>query len=421
MANGEQQKPAKTKAVVAPWEAAYRQFANEFEPFEWKGNQKSLSVLTDSKSGARFCECHIRASKLIPLSTTDVPLDPEQPEYRANRELVTNHVAFAQMKEDALGGRTFSNIVAEYSKDYDPEHPLKIIGGQHRYQAIKAALDAGIDNYHGVKVYLDLDMDQRLDVQLISNTNIAISSDLYDRMQETFKGPELRDWCQAVGLLEAGKDFADRGGRGRPLTVRDARTFICNYYRGQDLDLKKFDVSDTTPVLCESGAHDADWDVLRTQHPEIWKDAALAAAGKEFARLMKAQRSAFAGKSPAPPIDYPEKALNAAVLSAWAYVAGALHNNNVRLQRHFGLADTAGRDPLNAGALARGRHRTDPENYRGLGYRTDLKERGRLVELFGLQAEEGKGITISAVDIAIKKYHAKQAQLEVQKAQAKVG
>ena len=175
------------------------------------------------------------------------------------------------MKEDALGGRTFSNIVAEYSKDYDPEHPLKIIGDQHRYQAIRAALDAGIDNYHGVKVYLDLDMDQRLDVQLISNTNIAISSDLYDRMQETFKGPELREWCQSVGLLEVGKDFADRGGRGRPLTVRDARTFICNYYRGQELDLKKFDVSDTTPVLCENGAHDADWDVLRTEHPEIWK------------------------------------------------------------------------------------------------------------------------------------------------------
>jgi hypothetical protein len=39
--------------------------------------------------------------------------------------------------------------------------------------------------------------------------------------------------------------------------------------------------------------------------------------------------------------------------------------------------------------------------------------------LFGLQAEEGKGITSPAVDIAIKKYHAKQAQLEVQKAQAK--
>jgi hypothetical protein len=30
----------------------------------------------------------------------------------------------------------------------------------------------GIDEYHGVKVYLGLDIKQRLDVQLISNTNI---------------------------------------------------------------------------------------------------------------------------------------------------------------------------------------------------------------------------------------------------------
>jgi hypothetical protein len=54
-----------------------------------------------------------------------------------------------------------------------------------------------------------------------------------------------------------------------------------------------------------------------------------------------------------------------------------------------------------------------------LGYRTDAKERARLVELFYLQAEDGKGVTASAVDIAIKKYHAKIAQLEVQKAQLK--
>jgi hypothetical protein len=396
----------------------YQEFATVFEPFEWIDTHL-LTPMVDKKSGARYCECHIRASKLVPLATTDVPLDPDQPEYRANRELVMNHVAFAQMKQDALAGRAFSNIVAEYLKDEDTAHPLKIIGGQHRFKAIEAALAAGVDEYHGVKVYLDLDMDQRLDVQLTSNTNIAISSDLFDRMHETFKGPQLRDWCQSVGLLEPGQDFADRGGRGRPLTVRDARTFICNYYRGQELDLKKFDASDTTPILCDSGEHDATWDNIRSTKRDIWTNAALSTAGKEYARLVKAQRNSFSGKTPRPPIDYPEKALNAAVMAAWAYVAGALRNNQTRLQRHFSFADTAGRDPLNASALAKGRHRTDPENYRGLGYRTDAKERGRLVELFALQAEEGKGITPSAVDIAIKKYHAKQAQLEVQKAQEK--
>jgi hypothetical protein len=411
---------AKQKPPEERWRTVYREFAEEFLPWEWTNTPKVLHTFVDSKSKARFCECHIRASKLISLGTTDVPLDPEQSDYRANRELVTNHAAFAQMKDDAHNGRTFSNIVAEYTKDYDPEHPLKIIGGQHRFKAIELALGSGVDNYHGVKVYLDLDMDQRLDVQLISNTSIAISSDLYDRMQETAKGPELRDWCQSTGLLPPGKDFADRGGRGRLLSVRDARTFICNYYAGQQLDMKKFEVSDTTPMLCVSGEHDDAWDKLRDERPNLWKDTALEKAGKEFARLIAAQRTAFEGKAPKPPVDFPEKALNAAIMSAWAYVAGALHSNAVRLQRHYALADSAGRDPLNAAALAKGRHRTDPDNYRGLGYRTDAKERARLVELFGLQAEEGKGITPQAVDVAIKKYHAKQAQLDVQKAQAKV-
>jgi hypothetical protein len=69
--------------------------------------------------------------------------------------------------------------------------------------------------------------------------------------------------------------------------------------------------------------------------------------------------------------------------------------------------------------LAKGRHKTDPENYRGLGYRTDAKERGRLVELFYLQAENGSGITPSLIDLAIKKYHAKRAVLEVAEAEGK--
>jgi hypothetical protein len=410
----------KAVAKETSFEAAYKQFGDQLVPFEWVQAPKRLVIMTDKKSGARFCECHIKASKLITLGTTDVPLDPSQPEYRANRELVANHAAFAQMKEDAKAGRMFSNIVAEYSKDIAPDHPLKIIGGQHRFEAIRAALDAGVDGYHGVKVYLDLNMDQRLDVQLISNTNIAISSDLYDRMQETFKGPEPRDWSPSVGLLQQGQVFADRGGRGRPLTVRDARTFICNYYRGQDIDPKKFDSSDTTPILCDSGQQDPDWDQLRAIKTGIWADAGLAAAGKEFTKLVTAQRNAFLNSKTKPPVDYPEKALNAAVMAAWAYVAGALSKNATRLQRHSALSSTAGRDPLNASALAKGRHRSDPENYRGLGYRTDAKERGRLVELFWLQAEDGRGITTATIDVAIKKYHAKQAQLEVQKAQARV-
>jgi hypothetical protein len=69
-------------------------------------------------------------------------------------------------------------------------------------------------------------------VQLISNTNIAISGDLFDRLQETSQGPQLRDWCQSAGLLEGGEDFADSYERGGTISVRMARTFITNYFKG---------------------------------------------------------------------------------------------------------------------------------------------------------------------------------------------
>ena len=49
--------------------------------------------------------------------------------------------------------------------------------------------------------------------------------------------------------------------------------------------------------------------------------------------------------------------------------------------------------------------------------RMDAKERGRFVELFYLQAEKGEGITKASVELAIKKFHAKQAQLEVMEAE----
>ncbi len=169
-----------------------------------------------------------------------------------------------------------------------------------------------------------------------------------------------------------------------------ARTFITNYFKGMTIDTKKFDLTDTTPVVCSSGGPDPEWEKLKSDNPKLWSNAALLDAAKEFAALVKAQREAFqsAGK-PKPKPDYPEKAYNVAVMSAWASIAGMLHANPTRLKRHFELRKIAGKDPLNAAALAKGRHKTDADNYRGLGYRTDPRERGRFVELFNLQAEDG--------------------------------
>lgn len=394
-------------------------FASESEPLE----RPHLPLLRDLRTGATYVECHIRANELVRLGTVDVPLDPEeQADYRANRELVEDHVAFEQMKEDALLRRTFSNLVCEFSRAFDREHPLKIVGGQHRFTAIQEALAAGIDEWHGLKVYFGLDNDQRIDVQLISNTNIAVSTDLFDRMQETLSGPELRNWCQEVGLLGVGQDFADKRGRASPLTVRAARTFIVNYFRGRSVAPEKFDQSESTPTICKSGTADNEWQALRAKNSKLWQDTGLLAAGKEFAALIAAQRKAFGPSAAAKKvnIDFSEKALNYAVLSAWAFTAGVLHPNQIRIGRHYSLKDQAGKDPLNAAVLAKGRHKTDPDNYRGLGYRTDSKERARLVELFFLQAERGEGISSVLVDVAIKKFHAKEAQLEVVRAQQKV-
>jgi len=406
----------KASEKQAPKSTDFENFLAKFAPLE----APNVQLLTDYRTSARYCECHIKAEKLISLGTTDVPLDPEeQAEYRANRELVEDAPAFERMLADARERRTFSNIVAEYTAEFDKETPLKIIGGQHRFQAIKAALDVGVNEYHGVKVYFDLNTDQRLDVQLISNTNIAISGDLFDRMHETVMGPQLRTWCQLVGLLDKAQDFADRRLRGGPISVQLARTFILNYFAGAKVDPKKFDLTETTPELCSTGQRDDDWEVLRSSNPKLWEDKGLKRAGQEFARLVTAQRAAFVKAKPRAPSDYPEKGMNPAILASWGFVSGMLQGNTVRLDRHYGLADIKNPDPLNAGALAKGRHKTDPENYRGLGYRTDAKERGRLTELFFLQTDKGEGVTKNIVDVAIAKFHAKQATLEVEKLKAK--
>lgn len=379
-----------------------------------------LFIITDQRTGARYCDCHVRGSKFVELATPDAPLDPdEQGEYRANRDVVSNAPAFSKMKSDAKAHRSFSGIVAEYAHEKATDKPLLIIGGQHRFHAIKEALDAGVDEWHGVKVYLDLTTEQRLDAQLISNTVIAISTDLFDRMHETVTGPQLRDWCQSTGLLATGEDFADRKSRGS-ITVQTARTFISSYYEGMKINSAEFDSKETLPPISVSGQHDVPWDDVKAAHPDLWKDPELKRAGQEYARLIAAQRKAFEGKKPKPPVDYPDKASNMALLTAWAFVAGVLRTNAVRLGRHYALADSTGHDPLNVTALVKGRHKSDTDQYRGLGYRTDSKERGRFAELFALQAEDGSGITKNNINIAIMKYHAKQAQLEVEKERAKI-
>ncbi len=397
-------------------EALVNEFIKTFKPLE-----PDFIVMIDYSTKAFYIEVHISADKLIKLSTIDVPLDPdEQVEYRANRDVVEDHEAFIRMKDDAKNGRSFSNIVAEYNTIFKEETPLKIIGGQHRFLAIKEALEETKRNYaHGIKLYFGLNNDQRLDVQLISNTNIAASSDLLDRMFETIKGPELRNWCQDARLLVTEQDFADKKQRSSQITVRLARSFIMSYLEGKKNKKSRFDNVSPTPIIAKTGGIDERWEIIRKKK-ELWNDSKLLDAAKQFAILHLKQKEYYEKKKKRN-LEFANKALNYAVLSSWAYIAGILEDNNVRLKRHFELSQIDSTDPLNAPAMARGRHKTDPENYRGLGTRTDKKERGRLSELFYLQAEKSDGINTGKIDVAIKKYHAKLANLEVLEAQKKIG
>lgn len=371
-----------------------------------------LNVLTDNKTGAFYIECNIKSRDIVEKGSIDVPLDPDnQSEYRANRQVVENNPAYIKMIEDAKDGRVFCNIIAEYNTKFEPERPLKIIGGQHRYLAIESALDEDVNEYHGIKVYFGLDINQRLDVQLISNTNIAVSNDLLDRMFETVKGPELRNWCQEVGILNKGEDFADKKQRGSQISVRGARSLILNYLEGKNIPDKNFNNIKTNPILPATGSIVENWETVRSDQA-TWEDETLKKVGKAFGNLIKSQREYFKSKK-SKNFEFADKALSYSTLSSWAYVAGVLHKNNIRLKRHFNLCKVTNTDPLNSAILAKGRHKTDPENYRGLGTRTDVKERGRLAELFFTQTEKGEGINKKLVDLAVQKYHLKDAMLKV--------
>lgn len=158
------------------------------------------------------------------------PSDAES--FRANRELLTEHNTYKRMLSDAKDGREFNDIIVEYAKSYTPDKPLKIWGGQHRARAIKEAYDqTKISRNHGFRIFFDLTKQQRTEIALISNTNIAVSNDLFDRLQEeTFVGLKLRKWCYDVGLLKAEDDFPDQGSRSEKITVKLARTFITNFF-----------------------------------------------------------------------------------------------------------------------------------------------------------------------------------------------
>lgn len=83
--------PKDLKDQAADVDDIVREFAEACGPVE----ASRLLVMVDAKNGARYCECHLSAQTIVKLGTIDVPLDPEdQGEYRANRDIVEDHVAY---------------------------------------------------------------------------------------------------------------------------------------------------------------------------------------------------------------------------------------------------------------------------------------------------------------------------------------
>ncbi len=394
-------------------------FVEKFEPREVKSGSQ-LVLHFDEKSGAHYLCCHIDGSTLAACCDLEASLyaDDEDYVYKLNRDITEDQVAYRVMEEDACKGRSFEDMVTEYDTSYRSDKPLKVYGGQHRIRAIMKAEKQRGATFHGVRVYFNLSREQKVEIATVNNTSIAVPNDLLDRMREQLLGSELRDLCQAVGLLEAGEDFADRRSPESP-TVRVARTLIVNFYLGVGAKDDEFH----RPVVCKSGGIDEDYFALREK--VNWSDKNLVQMGKEFARLHQVQRSRVSERELDTSAEYARKALSLSVVASWAFAAGLFQRNSEYLKNHYALPDSvpAPDDPLNAKALSQARLKgTDPDTYRGLGTRYSSGELGRMLEVFLVLATKAakKRINKELANAAIQSYEAKRATFEANKVLGKI-
>lgn len=395
-----------------------KMFLSKFKPHEVK-NGSTLVLFFDEKSKAYYLVCHLTAKTLKEKCDLEASLDgsDEDDIYKLNRDITEDQLAYKRMQEDAAEGRSFEDMVVEYDIAYRATKPLKVYGGQHRLQALlKTNQKESI--VHGVRVYFALTREQKVEIATVNNTSIAVPNDLIDRMREQLLGSELRDWCQSVGLLGMGEDFADRKSPEDP-TVRVARTLLVNFYKGLDTEsLDQFH----QPIICKSGAN-VDELYMEVRKRVNWSDPALLEMGKEFARLHQIQRERVSNRKQDTLAEYARKALSLAVVSSWSYAAGLFQKDSVKLASHYRLPEyvSAPDDPLNGKGLSQARHKIiDPETYRGLGARNHPTELGRMLEVFLVSAAKKKKITKDLANAAIQSYEAKRATYQADKALRKI-
>lgn len=392
-----------------------REFLKIFKTFE-ENNGIKLLLLCDKRSNAFYLNCHLDSKVLASKTDSEAVLDPtESEDYKLNREVYTDNYAYRLMESDALKGRSFEDLVVEYDTSYRPDRPFKVFGGQHRILAIMEAIKKNVSVVHGIRVYFGLSIEQKVNIAMANNTSIAVSNDLLDRMQEDLLGANLRNWCQAVGLLDEGQNFVDRRSPEGIPTVRIARTLLVNFCLGKDSKEDNFHV----PIVCSSGPGiDEHYKNLRVNID--WLDKALQKMGFQFTRFHKLQRERVLGRDTDKYIEFANKAIHPCVAASWSYAAGFLQHDIKVLNNHYALADlTPPGDPLNAKALLNARLKgVDPDTYRGLGARINNAELGRMLEVFLLQATRAtqRGITQKLANAAIKSYEAKKAMREADKA-----
>lgn len=369
---------SETRSAIEDFDASVMTYEKEYDT--------PLLILFDKKSEVYYTECHISTIEFNNLNDTDAVIDPEnQEEYRSNRELQPNNPDYILMREDAKQGRQFSDIVVEYNYSYKKDKPLKILGGQHRAKAIEN--ESPGKAIHGIRVYFNLSKDQRAEIAIVSNTNIAISPDLLDRMEEQRLSPanKLRNLTQEIGFLEKKKDFGDMKSNKENLpTVRLMRTFVVNFFRGKEY-AENYDESAIEPYLCSSGGIDKEYKSIFDKIEDFTNKVDLVEAGKSFVKLHKKQYKICSEDDELKKVKaYRMKALSLAIVSAWAMTAGLLQNDSDRKNKFYELPDKSGKkDPLNAIEMAKFNMKgIDVEAYRGLGARADAKERGRLTMIF---------------------------------------
>lgn len=350
-----------------------------------------IVIFQDGVNRSYYIKCCIDAEKAAKYCDTDAKLDYNIEEsFRANRELMLKNKTYLKMEEDAKNGREFNDIIVEYNKNYIPEKPLKIWGGQHRLSAIAQGGNES-HRYHGFKIYFDLSKQQRTEVALISNTNISVSNDTFDRMiEETTFGSSLREWCQSIGFLKMNEDFPDKGSTSEKITVKKARSFIVNFYlgleTGERIELNELDKNVYEPYLVETGVVIDEMYKNYIAKNKILNDERLRIAGKKFLKLHNAQYKAIlnAKNKELNKKQYKNKVYIESIISSWSFIAGLLQNDQRRLRNHYSLPKTSTKilDPLNAREMSNFKHDSDPPTYRGLGTRTSMKDRQRVAQLF---------------------------------------